>query len=100
MATPQNLRSLNAPDPLLGYRFIVRMAGRAVAGVSKVGALTRKTEVVPWSTDAGPLIPGQTSYESIVIERGLIIDGAFDTWANKVTFYENTGAHGAMSMRR
>lgn len=94
MATPQNLRSPNAPDPLLGYRFIVRMDGRAVAGVSKVGALVRKTEVVPWSSDAAPLIPGQVSYETIQLERGLIVDGAFDTWANKVCFYENTGAHG------
>lgn len=94
MATPQNLRSLESPDPLLGYRFLLLVDGRAVAGLSKVGALGRKTEVIPWSTDAGPLIPGQTSYEPILLERGLVIDGGFDTWANKVTFYENTASHG------
>ena len=97
MATPQNLRSLAAPDPLLGYRFILLLAGRAVAGVSKVGVLTRKTEVIPWSTDAGPLIPGQVSCEPIVLERGLVIDGAFDTWANKVCFYETSAAHGQLA---
>lgn len=94
MATPRNLRSPSAPDPLLGYRFIVRFGGAAAAGVSKVGALTRKTEVIPWSTDSGPLIPGQVSYEPIVLEGGLIIDGGFETWANKVWFYENSGSHG------
>lgn len=94
MATPRNLRSTGAPDPLLGYRFIVRSSGVAVAGANKVGALARKTEVVPWSTDAGPLIPGQVSFEPIVVERGLIIDGDFATWANKVWDYAGSGGHG------
>jgi phage tail-like protein len=97
MATPQNLRSLETPDPLLGYRFILLLEGRAVAGLSKVGALSRKTEVIPWSTDAGPLIPGQISYEPVLLERGLVIDGTFDTWANKVCFLEATGSHGQIA---
>ena len=87
-------------DPLPGFRFIVVWDGRVVAGVSKVGALQRKTEKVGYGNDPAPLIPGQTSYEPLTLERGLIVDVAFEQWANKVWFLERTGARGdAVSLR-
>ncbi len=110
MAAPVNVSprySLSDPyqrDPYLNFKFIVSWddgAGgdfTAVAGVSKVGALTRTTEVVGFREGASPQstrqIPGQTSYGELTLERGLIIDVAFEKWANKVWFYENTGALG------
>ena len=53
MASPTRLRAASAPrlaDPLLGFRFIVIWDGAVVAGVSKVGALQRKTEKVGYGT--------------------------------------------------
>jgi phage tail-like protein len=87
-------------DPLLGFKFIVIWDGDPVAGVSKVGSLQAKTEKVGYGNDPAPVIPGQTTYEPVELERGLIIDVAFEQWANKVLFYENTGALGeAVSLR-
>ena len=97
MASPTNVRAASAPrimDPLLGFKFILVWDGIAVAGVSKIGALQVKTEKVGYGNDPAPVIPGQTSYEPIELQRGLIIDVAFEQWANKAFFYEHTGALG------
>ena len=94
MAAPTNVRATAAPqlmDPLLGFKFIVMWDGAQVAGVSKIGALQSKTEKVGYANDPAPVIPGQTSYEPITLERGSIIDVAFEQWVNKVLFFENTG---------
>ena len=75
-------------DPYKNYKFRVKWDGRYVAGVSKVGALNRSTEVVEHRDGGDPSTvhksPGQTSYESITLERGLTHDKAFEQWANKV----------------
>ncbi|MCP3960928.1 MAG: phage tail protein [bacterium] len=108
MATPVNVRAAAAPydrDPLLGFKYIVSWDDGAggdftpVAGVSKIGALTRDTEVVLHShggesSTVTSRINGQTTYGELTLERGLIIEIAFERWANKVWFYENTGALG------
>lgn len=101
MAAPVNLRATAAPylmDPLLNFKFLILWDGTVVAGVSKIGALTRTTEATDWREGAAPQvarkIPGQTSYGDITLERGLIIDVTFEQWANKVWFYENSGALG------
>ena len=39
-------------------------------------------------------IPGQTKYDDINLERGIILDIEFEQWANKVWFYENSNALG------
>ena len=101
MAAPTNVRATAAPylmDPLLNFKFIIEWDGNPVAGVSKIGALTRKTEVVDFREGGAPQavrrIPGQTTYEAITLERGLIIDVTFEQWANKVWFHENSGVLG------
>lgn len=95
MGTPSNLRS-PVMDPLLTYKFVVswEVGGSLtpVAGVSKVGPLVRTTEVAEYGNAPGPVIPGQTRYEEINLERGVILDVAFEQWANKVWFYEQTAA--------
>ena len=62
--------------------------GRYVAGVSKVSALKRTTEVVEHREGGDPSTsrksPGRTKYEAITLERGVTHDLEFEQWANKV----------------
>ena len=75
-------------DPYKSFKFRVKWDGRYVAGVSKVGALTRTTEPVPHREGGDPSTvrtsPGQTKYEAITLERGVTHDEEFEKWANKV----------------
>lgn len=78
-------------DPYKNFKFRVKWDGNYVAGVSKVGALSRTTEVIEHRTGGDPssarLSPGQTKYEAITLERGVTHDPAFEQWANKVWNY-------------
>jgi phage tail-like protein len=85
--------SVNAQrfDPYKNFKFRVKWDGRYVAGVSKVGALKRTTEVVKHRSGGDPSSsrksPGRTEYEAITLERGVTHDTAFEQWANKVWNY-------------
>ncbi len=78
----------NRFDPYKNYKFRVKWDGRYVAGVSKVGALKRTTEVVTYREGGDPSTerksPGQSKYEAITLERGVTHDTEFEKWANKV----------------
>ena len=82
--------SVNASrfDPYKNFKFRVKWDGRYVAGLSKVGALKRTTEVVKHRDGGDPSTtrksPGRTEYEAIALERGVTHDGEFEKWANKV----------------
>ena len=59
-----------------------------VAGLSKMGALKRTTEMVEFH-EAGENItsrklPGKTSYEPVMLEAGVTYDTAFEDWADLV----------------
>ena len=75
-------------DPYKNFKFRVRWDGRYVAGVSKVGALKRSTEVVEHREGGDPSSsrksPGRTKFEAITLERGVTHDREFEQWANKV----------------
>lgn len=75
-------------DPYKNYKFRVMMDGRFVAGVSKVTALKRTTEVVEHREGGEPSLsrksPGRSKYEPITLERGVTHDTEFELWANKV----------------
>jgi phage tail-like protein len=75
-------------DPYKNFKFRVKWDGRYVAGVSKVGALKRTTEVVEHREGGDPSTgrksPGRTKYEAITLERGVTHDLEFEQWANKV----------------
>lgn len=75
-------------DPYKNFKFRVRWDGRYVAGVSKVGALKRTTEVVRHREGGDPSTsrksPGRTEFDAITLERGVTHDPEFDKWANKV----------------
>lgn len=80
-------------DPYKTYRFRLKWDGKYVAGISKVSALTRVTEVVKHRSGGDPSTPrrspGQSEYEAILLERGVTHDVAFEQWANKVWDYHN-----------
>ena len=75
-------------DPYKNFKFRIKWDGRYVAGVSKVGALKRSTEVVEHREGGDPSTsrksPGRTKYEAIALERGVTHDLEFEAWANKV----------------
>jgi phage tail-like protein len=82
--------SVNASrfDPYKNYKFRVKWDGRYVAGVSKVGALKRTTEVVKHRDGGDPSSsrksPGRSEFEPITLERGVAHDLEFEQWASKV----------------
>jgi phage tail-like protein len=75
-------------DPYKNFKFRVKWDGNYVAGVSKVSALKRATEVIEHREGGDPstsrLSPGRTKFEPITLERGLTYDTAFENWANLV----------------
>jgi phage tail-like protein len=75
-------------DPYKNFKFRLRWGGRYVAGISKVSALKRTTEVVKHRDGGDPSTsrksPGRTEYDPITLERGVTHDLEFEQWANKV----------------
>jgi phage tail-like protein len=82
--------SVNAQrfDPYKNFKFRVKWDGRYVAGVSKVSALKRTTELVEHreggDPSSGRKSPGRNKFEAITLERGVTHDAEFEKWANKV----------------
>jgi phage tail-like protein len=75
-------------DPYKNFKFRVKWDGRYVAGISKVGSLTRTTSLVTHREGGDPSTsrksPGRTEYNAITLERGVTHDLDFEQWANKV----------------
>ena len=75
-------------DPYKNFKFRIKWDGRFVAGVSKIGALKRSTELVEHREGGDPSTsrksPGRTKFEAITLERGVTHDTEFEKWANKV----------------
>ena len=88
-------------DPYKNFKFRVKWDGRFVAGISKVGALSRSTELVEHREGGDPSTvtksPGQTKFEAITLERGVTDDTEFEQWANKVwNFGSGLGAESSL----
>lgn len=96
--------SVNAQrfDPYKNFKFRVKWDGRYVAGVSKVGALKRTTEIVKHRSGGDPSSsrksPGRTEYDDITLERGVTHDVEFEQWANKV-WNHGSGLGAEVSLR-
>lgn len=75
-------------DPYKNFKFRVKWDGRYVAGVSKVSALKRSTELVEHREGGDPSTsrksPGRNKFEAVTLERGVTHDLEFERWANKV----------------
>jgi phage tail-like protein len=78
----------NRFDPFRTFRFKVKWDGQYVAGLTKMSALKRTTELIEYR-EAGENItsrkmPGKTSYQAVTLEAGVTYDTAFQDWANLV----------------
>ncbi|WP_327256235.1 phage tail protein [Streptomyces sp. NBC_01244] len=75
-------------DPYKNFKFRLQWDGRYVAGISKVSALKRTTEVVTHRNGGDPSSsrksPGRSEYEAVTLERGVTHDRDFEAWASKV----------------
>lgn len=88
-------------DPYKNFKFRVKWDGRYVAGISRVSALRRVTEVVEHREGGEPSSvhrsPGRTRYEPIILERGVTHDPEFEEWANNVwKFGSGLGAEASL----
>src|SRR3982750_2642811 len=86
-------------DPYKNFKFRVKWDGQYGAGLSKMGALKRTTEVVEHREggdhSTSRKSPGRNKFEAITLERGVTHDTAFEAWANKV--WNFSGGPGAES---
>jgi phage tail-like protein len=78
-------------DPYKTFKFKVKWDGKYVAGISKVSALKRTTEMVEHreggDPSSGHKSPGRTKFDAVTLERGVTHDTEFEKWANKVWNY-------------
>ncbi|WP_415766233.1 phage tail protein [Paraburkholderia sp. J10-1] len=78
-------------DPYKNFKFRIKWDAKYVAGISKMSALKRTTEVVKHREGGDPSSsrksPGKNEYDAITLERGVTHDTEFEKWANKVWQY-------------
>ena len=91
-------------DPYKNFKFHVKWDGKVVAGVSKVSALKRTTEVVS-HREGGDIStqrhsPGASKFDAITLERGITFDPEFEKWANLVYSTEGDGAVSLANFRK
>jgi phage tail-like protein len=88
-------------DPYKNFKFRVKWDGHHVAGVSRISALRRTTEVVLYREGGDPSSsrrsPGRSTFEPITLERGVTHDTDFEDWANKIQRY-GAGAGSEVSL--
>ncbi|MEI6340900.1 MAG: phage tail protein [Verrucomicrobiota bacterium] len=92
-------------DPYKNFKFRVKWDGRYVAGISKVSALKRSTEVISYRDGGDPSsahkTPGRTNFEALTMERGVTHDTEFERWANRVwNFGSGLGAEVSLASFR
>lgn len=87
-------------DPYKNFKFRIRWDGQIVAGVNKVSALKRSTELVSHREGGDPSTPrhspGSSKFEPVTLERGVTFAREFEEWANAVY---TTGGDGAVSLK-
>ncbi len=97
-------------DPYASFKFLVKWQSEpngsfeVVAGVSKVGALKRTTEVISHS-EGGDIStprhsPGRSKFEPVMLERGITFDPEFEKWAKLVYSTEGDGAVSLLNFRK
>src|SRR5580692_2387580 len=89
-------------DPYRNFKFRIKWDGRYVAGISKVSALKRTTEVIKHRYGGDNSIqflsPGRSAHDAITLERGLAHDPEFENWAFNIWNY-GAGNGAQLSLR-
>ena len=87
-------------DPYKNFKFQVVLDGKVVPGVTRVSTLRRHTETIFHRDGTFPshlmTAPGATSFDPIILERGITHDTTFEDWA--ALAYSPAG-DAAMSLR-
>jgi phage tail-like protein len=104
MAAPLFPANAHRHDPYRTFKFQVLIDGKPVAGLRKVSALIKRTEVVEWRAGGDPThvrkTPGQTMYEPITLEQGLTHDPVFEQWANLANNIDGDSAMSLVKFRK
>ncbi|PVY76254.1 phage tail-like protein [Tamilnaduibacter salinus] len=91
-------------DPYRDFKFTVVLDGKVIPGVTRVSPLIRRTEALENRTGTSPshprVMPGQTHFEPIEIERGLTHDPTFEEWAESTFSLQGDGAVSLKTYRR
>jgi phage tail-like protein len=103
MAAPLFPANAHRYDPYRTFKFQVVIGGQAVAGLSKMTALKKSTEVVDWRYAGDPShvrkLPGGSKYEPITLEAGLTHDRQFLELANRVNNIDGDGGMSLLNFR-
>lgn len=104
MAAPLFPVNTHRHDPYRTFKFQVIVDAKAVAGLRKMTALKKSTEVATWRTGGDPSherkLPGGSKYEPITLEQGLTHDPVFEKWANIVNSVQGDSAMSLKSFRK
>lgn len=91
-------------DPYKNFKFRIKFGTSTnyVAGVSKMSALKRTTEVVEHREGGDPSMsrksPGRNKFDAVTLERGVTHDTDFEVWASKVwNFSGNPGSESSLA---
>jgi phage tail-like protein len=101
---PQFTVNTTRIDPYKNFKFRVKWDGLVVAGVSKVSALKRTTEVVS-HREGGDVStprhsPASSKFEPITLERGITFATDFRAWATLIYNHEGDGAVSLKNFRK
>ena len=87
-------------DPYKNFKFQVVLDGKVVPGVTRVSTLRRRTETIFHRDGTFPshlmTAPGATSFDPIILERGITHDTTFEDWA---ALAYSPASDAAMSLR-
>ena len=104
MPAPTFPASGHRHGPYRTFKFQVLIDGKAVAGLSKMTALKKSTEVTSWRSGGDPShehkLPGGTRYEPITLEQGLTHDSVFENWAALVNNADGDAPMSLVSFRK
>jgi phage tail-like protein len=91
-------------DPYKTYMFRIKDGERTVLAVSKVGPLKQTTQVVTYRSGGDNSwerkSPGRTSFDSIMLERGLTHDREFERWAKMVSSWDGDPTKDLVNYKR
>ena len=91
-------------DPYKNFKFRVKWDNQYVAGLSKMSAIKRSTEVIEWREAGGPSVvrkmPGRTKFEPVTLESGLSHDRQLVLWADLVNSPQGDAAMSLKNYRK
>jgi phage tail-like protein len=101
---PQFAVNTHRLDPYKNFKFRVKWGTDYVAGLSKMSAIKRTTEVIEWREAGSPSVvrklPGRTKFEPVTLEAGLTHDLEFATWADLVNTPQGDAAVSLRNYRK